>query len=138
MFFTTSLKNSTSGGKSNQNKAYVWYFVSVIIGVLIGFLVYIDAFPIFFVLREGPTLLRQIVLGMGTLFIAISCLLLYKLYLVNKSKVLYWFFLGLVLTILGLVAIFVQESVGSVIGWIGRIAQYIAGIYFLIALKKVK
>jgi PAS domain S-box-containing protein len=41
--------------------------------------------------------------------------------------------MALFLISVGLLCIFFQESVGSVIGWLGRSAQYLAGIYLAVA-----
>jgi len=91
------------------------------------------AIPPFFIQGVGPTLLRQVVLGTAVALFAISSLLFMGLYSTSKSDFLYWYSLALALIALGLAAVFLQQAVGSPTGWAGRSAQYLGGIYFLIA-----
>jgi PAS domain S-box-containing protein len=91
------------------------------------------ALPTFFIQGIGPTLLRQYVLGTAVALFAVSSLLFMKRYSKLRGSFLYWYSLGLGLIALGLSAVFFQKAVGSLIGWAGRSAQYLGGIYFFIA-----
>jgi len=91
------------------------------------------AIPPFFVQGVGPTLLRQVVLGTATALFAMSSLHFMIFYSKSRSEFLYWYSLALALIAVGLSAVFLQKAVGSPIGWAGRSAQYLGGIYFLIA-----
>jgi len=90
--------------------------------------------PTFFVPDQGGTLLRDsIVRGATTLF-AISGFFLFAIYIRSRNQFLYWFSLGFLLIAAGLLAIGFQKTIGDPVNWVGRSAQYIAGIYFLIAI----
>jgi PAS domain S-box-containing protein len=91
------------------------------------------AIPPFFIQELGPTLLRQVVLGTAVALFGISSLLFRRLYSKSKEAFQYWYSLALALIAVGLSAVFLQKAVGSPIGWAGRSAQYLSGIYFLIA-----
>ncbi|MFQ6067782.1 MAG: PAS domain S-box protein, partial [bacterium] len=54
-----------------------------------------------------------------------------------KSDFLYWYSLALALIAVGLSVGFLEKAVGSPIGWGGGFAQYLGGIYFLIAVSTV-
>ncbi|MCX6659521.1 MAG: hypothetical protein NTX81_03980 [Candidatus Bathyarchaeota archaeon] len=92
-----------------------------------------NTIPTFFVQGTGPTLLRQVVLGVAIVLFAVSSILVYRRYAENGSDILYWYSLALMLTAVGLLAVYLQRAVGSPIGWIGRIAQYFGAVYFLVS-----
>jgi len=92
-----------------------------------------EAIPPFFIHGVGPTPLRQVVLGAAVALFAISSFLFMKRYSKLKVDFLYWYSLALALIAVGLSAVFLQPAVGSPIGWAGRSAQYLGGIYFFIA-----
>jgi PAS domain S-box-containing protein len=90
--------------------------------------------PLFFIQGVGPTILRQLVLGSADILFAFSFIIFIGTYLRNKEGFLYWYACALALTAISLTAFFVQSSVGSPVGWVGRISQYVAGAYFLASL----
>jgi len=117
--------------KMNVINAYLSVFI------LIGLLVIATAnnlTPLFFIQGAGPTLLRQIVLGGAIGLFAVSAFLLTMLYFRSKANFLYWYSLALFLIAIGLACVFFQKAVGSPIGWLGRSAQYLGGIYLLVAI----
>jgi PAS domain S-box-containing protein len=89
--------------------------------------------PPFFIQGVGPMAVRQAVLGIATALFAFASLLFMIQYARTKSDFLYWYSMALALIAVGLSAAFLQKAVGSPIGWAGRSAQYLGGIYFLIA-----
>jgi PAS domain S-box-containing protein len=94
--------------------------------------------PVFFVQEVGPTLLRQAVLGSATVLLAVCSLQSARIYVRSRSSFTYWYALGLALIIIGLSAVFLQGSVGSPTGWVGRSAQYLGGIYLAIAILALR
>ena len=92
-----------------------------------------EAIPPFFIQGVGPTPLRQGVLGVSVALFAISSFLFIKRYSKLKVDFLYWYSLALALIAVGLSAVFLQTAVGSPLGWAGRSAQYLGGVYFFIA-----
>ena len=56
----------------------------------------------------------------------------------KKIGFLYWYARALGLLAVGMRGILLGPEVGSPIGWIARIAQYLAGIYFVIAVVSAR
>jgi len=89
--------------------------------------------PKFFIQGVGPTLLRQLVLGTAVALFLLSGLIIMSIFTKKKRSFQYWYSLSLFMIALGLFAFFLQKSVGSPIGWLGRSGQYIGGFYALVA-----
>lgn len=117
-------------GKLNVTLAYLGVLV---LTALVTIASLQGAIPPFFIQGVGPTLLRQVVLGTAVALFALSSLLFMRRYSRSKSGLLYWYSLALALIAVGLSAVLLQKAVGSPIGWVGRSAQYLGGIYFLTA-----
>ena len=92
------------------------------------------AVPPFFVQGAGPTQLRQQVLGAADVLFVFSSLTFMTAYIRIREPFLYWYAGGLALTAISLTAFFIEHAVGSPVGWAGRCAQYLGGIYFLVSL----
>jgi PAS domain S-box-containing protein len=92
-----------------------------------------DWTPVFFVQNQGPTVLRQIVLGTATLLFLLSGLLFLKRAMDSRNRFLSWYAMALLLIAVGLGCVFLQKDFWSPVGWVGRTAQYLAGLYFLVA-----
>jgi two-component system CheB/CheR fusion protein len=90
--------------------------------------------PPFFVQGVGPTPVRQWVLGGAGALFAFSSAVSGGTYLRTRERFLYWYASALALSAISLGAFLVQHSVGSPVGWVGRAAQYVGGVYFLVAL----
>ncbi|MCK4721884.1 MAG: hypothetical protein KAT75_01210, partial [Dehalococcoidia bacterium] len=107
------------------------YFGVLIFTAVLTVAVLVDALPRFFIQGIGPTLFGQEVLGVAVALLAISSLLFMRSFFRSKSGFLYWYSLALALIAVGSLAVFLQQAVGSIIGWAGRSAQYLGSIYFL-------
>ena len=90
--------------------------------------------PPFFIQGVGPTELRQAILGSSVLLYSVSSIFLMGHYVKGKSDFLYWYSLCLSMIAIGLFAFFVQKSVGCPVGWLGRSANYVGGIFALVAI----
>ena len=90
--------------------------------------------PSFFVQGVGPTILRQVVLATAVILFILSSAFFMHTYVQWKSDFLYWYSFGLALIAIGLCAIFLQTAVGSPIGWLGRSAQFLGGVFSLVAI----
>lgn len=88
--------------------------------------------PMFFVQGQGPTAIDYAVLGTSVLLFGVSATVVAFRYAMTRANFMYWYSLGLTLLSVGLVGVILQTNVGSLVGWVGRSAQYLAGIYFLI------
>ncbi|MBI4496170.1 MAG: PAS domain S-box protein [Deltaproteobacteria bacterium] len=89
--------------------------------------------PLFWAADVGSTPLKQAVLGTAVTLFALTSIYTMVLYIQKRSPFLYWYSIGLALTSIGLIGISVMKAVGDPIGWAGRTAQYLGGVYFLIA-----
>jgi len=114
-------------------KIVLLYAIIFAILVILTLGVLQNILPTFFIQGQGPTLLRQGILGIAFFSFFISGLLFIKLYRNFQSRFLYWYATALLLISIGLGSIFLQKSFGGPIGWLGRIAQYTGGLYLLIA-----
>ena len=90
--------------------------------------------PAFFEQGVRPTVLRHAVLGTADALFAFSFIVLMGTYLRNREPFLYWYSSALALTSLSLSVFLLEGSVGSAVGWAGRLSQYLAGVYFLAAI----
>ena len=104
--------------------------------VILTFGVFENFLPTFFVQGQGPTLIRQIILGIATFSFLVSGFLFMLLYKNSRSLFLYWYAAALFLISIGLGCVFIQKSFGGPIGWLGRIAQYTGGLYLVISILK--
>jgi PAS domain S-box-containing protein len=89
--------------------------------------------PVFFIQGIGPTPLRQAVLGT-----AVGVHVLCGVLIAIVSRRFHWLFgqwyaLSLSMIAIGLFGVLMISHVGSPLGWSGRVAQYIGGLYMLMA-----
>ena len=89
--------------------------------------------PAFFVPGVGQTVLRMVVLGSAAALFAVASILFARRYFSSQSRssTLYWYFLALGLTGVGLAAVFFGRAPGDPISWTGRTAMFLGGTYFL-------
>lgn len=90
--------------------------------------------PPFFIQGVGPTALRQQVLGSADVLFVFSFFMFIAAYLRTREEFLCWYAGGLGLTAISLTGFLIQHAVGGPVGWVGRCAQYLGGIYFLASL----
>jgi PAS domain S-box-containing protein len=90
--------------------------------------------PAFFVQGEGATLERQFVLGSTIVAILLTCSMLRKGDS-PRSSFLDWFALALLLLAVGYAGLMLQTTVGGVLGWVSRAAQFLGGVYMLAAAR---
>jgi PAS domain S-box-containing protein len=114
-------------------------YVGALIFVFSLFLLSIKGItPPFFVSGIGPTILRQAVLAAAFVLLVYSSAFMMTRFLWKKEPYLYWYSLALTLLVIGIAGIYVQSAVGSHVGWVGRCAQYLAGIYFIASVLSAK
>jgi PAS domain S-box-containing protein len=87
--------------------------------------------PPFWVAGQGSTAIKTAVLAISVSLFALASLYTMILYVRGYPGFLFWYSLALALTATGLVGITVMKAVGDPIGWAGRTAQYLGGLYFL-------
>ena len=126
----------TIESRVNRSAILVLSATYAFILTVIGLLTYAaakDLTPVFFIQGIGPTPFRQAVLGT-----AVGIHLLSGIIIVLVSRRFHWIFgrwyaLSLMMIAIGLFGVLVTNHVGSPLGWSGRAAQYIGGIYMLVA-----
>ena len=89
--------------------------------------------PVFFIPGHGGTLVRYFVLISAIAMFVLCAALLHAS---QSSKLLpftSWYALALLLLAVGLFGVMIQLSIGSVVNWLSRIAQWLGGVYLLCA-----
>ena len=109
----------------------VAYLVSVVFVVANSIVVLSGRYPVFFS-ASGPTLLRQVVLGLAVFLFAVASIIFGIQYVKSKSPSLYWYALAIGLFSIGLFSAFEVKVLGDVPTWLGRISLY-AGTAYLVA-----
>ncbi len=89
--------------------------------------------PAFFIPGEGGTLVRQFTLGSAISMLVLTAALLQPEKGRRATSFARLYSLALLLLALGLLGVGMQTVVGSLLGWVGRIAQYLGGLYMLLA-----
>ncbi len=89
--------------------------------------------PLFFVQGQGPTPLRQVLVGIMTVISIVCGLLFLSVYFFSKAKFLYWYALAMFVFTTALISYMFVKVIGSPIAWLGRGGLYLAGIYLFIA-----
>lgn len=93
--------------------------------------------PPFFIAGQGRTPIRQAVLAFAVTAFAVAATLTLVHHSASGASPVLYCGLGLVLLAAGLGAVFLQPSVGSLLGWTGRAAQYMTGLWFLLAFRAI-
>jgi PAS domain S-box-containing protein len=111
-------------------------------GVLIALAVFVWAAmegwtPVFFVQGQGGAPVRQIMLFSAIAMFALVASLMLTLYRKQSSTFFYWYGLSMALLAVGLAGVLLQSVAGSALGWTGRIAQFLGGVYLFIASMSV-
>lgn len=123
-----------SGIPRRRFSSLTFIFGAAVAVVLLVFLFSSEGItPTFFIPEQGGTQLREIVLNIAIALFVISGFSLLTVYRRSKSAFLYFFSLGLLLIALSLLAADFAETLGDSVSWLARSAQYIGGVYFLIA-----
>ncbi len=109
------------------------YLASLALLALLIILSIQQIFPPFFIQGLGGTPVRQIVVGLASVFFLISGLIYFWHYHQSRSSFFYWYSLGLILTALGMIGILLQSATGTPLNWVGRGSQIVAGIFLFFA-----
>ncbi len=111
-------------------------YLTVLMGItLLVVLTVAGLTPPFFIQGQGPTILRQNVAAWAIVLFIVSSLFTLNRFRRQRASFLYWYALALALLALAMLAFLLQPAVGSPIGWAGRSAYVLAGIYFLISVS---
>ena len=89
--------------------------------------------PIFFIPGHGGTLVRYCVLISAIAMFVLSAGLLHASQRAARLPFTSWYALALLLLAVGLFGVMIQLSLGSVVNWLSRAAQWLGGLYLLFA-----
>ena len=89
--------------------------------------------PVFFVPEQGGTLVRQTVLISAIMVFMISSGLVLASRRGHRTPFASWYGMALLLLAVGLFGVMIQLSLGSVVNWLGRAAQWLGGLYLFLA-----
>jgi signal transduction histidine kinase len=122
--------------KEGQHKGLIVALTYISIAALMALLTLVTLkglVPVFFVQGVGPTPLRQVIVGSAVVLFSVSAVLLMGVYVFSRTNMLYWYSLALFLLTTGLICYMCAKLIGGPIAWLGRSAQYLAGIYLFVA-----
>jgi len=124
-------------GTRMKRKTYLLLAYAFVIAILLLLALFSQKIlPPFFVPSIGPTPVRQMVLGSAMILFAVTGFLFLARHRRSESDFYYWYSLALLLFAAGLLGIFLQRAMGGPIGWAGRSAQFLAGVFFFIAVLR--
>jgi signal transduction histidine kinase/ActR/RegA family two-component response regulator len=89
--------------------------------------------PVFFIPGQGGTLVRYFVLISAITMFVLSAGLLNANQRAARLPFTSWYAPALLLLAVGLFGVMIQLSLGSVVNWLGRTAQWLGGVYLLFA-----
>lgn len=109
------------------------YLGPMVVLVAVVVLDALNLVPPFFVPGSGPTQLRELVLGTAVFLYFVAAVTFLRLYFRTRGEFIYWYALGLLLTSLGLLGVWLEREAGTPIYWLGLGVQYLGSIYLLAA-----
>ncbi len=89
--------------------------------------------PVFFIPGHGGTLVRYAVLISAIAMFVLSAGVLHANQRTARLPFTSWYKLALLMLAVGLFGIMIQLSLGSVVNWLSRTAQWLGGLYLLFA-----
>ena len=92
-----------------------------------------DWLPVFFITGQGGTPVRYWVLTSAIAMFVLSAGLLLPGRRRTHPSFATWYAMALLLLAVGLFGVMIQLSLGSVVNWLGRTAQWLGGLYLLAA-----
>jgi PAS domain S-box-containing protein len=89
--------------------------------------------PIFFIQDQGGTPVRTAVLIPAIAVFLVSAILLRVARRGTVTRFVQWYCFALLLLAVGLFGITIQTSIGCIVNWLARSAQWLGGVYLLVA-----
>jgi PAS domain S-box-containing protein len=89
--------------------------------------------PVFFIQDQGGTPVRTAVLIAAISIFLLSAILLRVGRRGTVTRFVQWYCLALLLLAVGLFGIMIQTSIGCIVNWLARSAQWLGGVYLLVA-----
>ena len=113
-----------------KSNLIIGYSIMSILIISLGILALYNIIPEFFS-PEGYTLLSTVVQAITVALFIVSALLFSRIYLDSKSKVLFWYSLGLAAYAIGIIVEITTPVIGTALFWEGQITQYAGSVFFL-------
>ena len=111
------------------------YAAVIGVGVILTAATLLELIPPFFIVGEGPTAIRQVILSVSVTLMLTSALLMMTVYAERKTGFLIYSINALLLIGTGIIGI-ALASPGSPLSWMGRSAQYLGDVYLVVASLK--
>lgn len=109
------------------------YGCSLFVVGLITLLSLENRMPLFFIQGQGGTTVRFFVLGSAVAMFALTAILLRETNTRPLRPFVKWYSLALWLIAVGLFGIMIEIVHGGILSWTARFAQYLSGVYMIIA-----
>ena len=117
--------------------SYFWLAMSfaIVFGTvaLVVWAVFSSWTPVFFIQGQGGTPVRHLVLSSAIAMFVFTAILLRSMNHSRSSSFINGYSLALLLLAVGLFGVMIQSVHGSLLGWTGRGAQFLGGVYMLAA-----
>ncbi len=94
--------------------------------------------PAFIDPTGATTDLRQFTIALTFLFFVFASSIFAYQYFQTKARALYWYSLALALFALDAIVAYNSAQLGDALQWIGRIADYMGGVFFIIAFLSLR
>jgi PAS domain S-box-containing protein len=109
------------------------YVATLAVAWLVSMLTIEGMTPLFFVQGQGGTPIRNLVLGSAVIMFGTTAAVFWQVNRSSPSAFARWYGAAMMLAATGLLGVMIQSVFGSLLGWIGRAAQYLGGVYMLVA-----
>jgi PAS domain S-box-containing protein len=114
-------------------RSVLGFYGAAMIFVVVLSLAVLNGFIPPFTTPAGFTLLRTAVLTSAIVLLFASAVTYAMALHKTRSDFVFWYSLSLGALAIGLMGVLLQPGVGSLLGWLGRGIQYLAGVFLLIA-----
>ena len=105
----------------------VFFIILLLLAALQGYT------PAFYIRGSGPTIFREVALTAAAIFFGSSSLLVGISDRFRRSFFLGFYAMALAMIAIGIIALMTSVLPNSALSWLGRSAQYLAGVYFMAA-----
>jgi PAS domain S-box-containing protein len=111
------------------------YSAVFLLGIVLTAATVRQVLPPFFIVGEGPTAIRQVVLSVSVTLLLTSALLMMTVYAERKTGFLLYSINALLLIGAGIIGVALAAP-GSPLSWLGRASQYLGDVYLVVASMK--
>jgi PAS domain S-box-containing protein len=131
-YFSLNRVSPSEPGPGRLSALLQVYFVALAFIVSVAVIGGLGQLPPFVVNGVGTSIRVMVQVTALSLFL-LAGLMLARQFFRSKSRLLYWYSLGLLLICLSMIGAILQKTGGSPISWTARSAQYFGGAYLFVA-----